>query len=238
MATPGGTGLIPNSPLLTEEIIGSTTGTLGNAATRNVGTTSGTVAAGDDSRFGASAGTGRSLYAASRWYLVGNAARVTNATPNEAWELAQRFVAAKARTSLTVAVKVVTAGTTGAVIRIGLKSEDANGLPGAVIAQGTTTSDATTTGIKTVTFTGLALVAGTGYYVSTAIQGAATTRPVMESVNGDGGDPDIGSDTSANAFSDWSVGYSTNAANVTGAMSTLTSWGTIGTVPRKMISAT
>lgn len=220
---------VPNSlQLLWEKITA-----LGNSSTRNVGTTAGTVAAGDDSRFGQSAGTGRTLKAATRWYLVGNAARVSNAIPNESWENAQRFVASRSTTLTSVAVKVATAGSTGAVLRIGIRAEGSNGLPGAVLAQGTV--DPTTTGIKTLTVS-VPVVAGTVYYVCTVVQGGATTRPSMESVNGDGGDPDIGADTTTNAFNEWALAhvyYPTTGAMVDAPGT----WGVLGTVPRKMISA-
>lgn len=232
MPTPGGSGLVPNSPLLTEEKVDA----LGNSSTRNVGTTVGTVAAGDDARFSNSggAGTSRTLYAPTRWYLVGAPARVTNSTPTEGREDASRFVAARSTTLTSVAIKVTTAGTTGALVRIGVRAEASNGLPGAVLAEGTV--DPTTTGVKTLTVS-VPVTAGSTYFVTTTVQGAATTRPALEHLNGDGGNPDLGEDTVANAFTNWTVGYSTNNSSTTGSLSASPGWGGIGSVPRKMISA-
>lgn len=79
---------------------------------------------------------------------------------------------------------VTTAGTAGAVRRLGAYAHDAStGRPGSLLWDGGT-YDATTTGFKTIVISGgLTLTSAYGVWLGGATQGAAGTRPVITGVN-------------------------------------------------------
>lgn len=85
-------------------------------------------------------------------------------------------------TSITVnsiACEVTSAGTTGAVIRLGIYNTT-DGFPTTLVLDAGTV-DATTTGAKTITIS-QALAAGT-YCLAAVVQGGATTRPTVRVVS-------------------------------------------------------
>lgn len=88
------------------------------------------------------------------------------------------FVPHRSVTLDRLACYVTEAGSTGAVVRLGLRAhDDTNGRPGSLIVDGGTVST-TTTGLKTVTIS-TAVTAGTPYWATIAHQGAAATKTTL-----------------------------------------------------------
>jgi len=82
-----------------------------------------------------------------------------------------------------LAVQVFTAGSAGAVIRLGIYA-DANGVPGTLIRDAGTI-DATTTGVKTLSFSPPAITTPGWIWLAAASQGGPTTPPLCIQNQGD-----------------------------------------------------
>lgn len=115
---------------------------------------------------------------AGSYYSLGGS--TVTATMSEATELGQLFIPARSCTLDRIGVVITTtAGSSGAVIRLGLRTWDsASGAPGALIADFGTVG-ATTTGAKTITIS-QAVTADTVYMLTATCQGGAVTRPTIQ----------------------------------------------------------
>jgi hypothetical protein len=80
-----------------------------------------------------------------------------------------------------IGVEVTTAGSTGAVIRLGLYAERGDGHPGDLVVDAGTV-DATTTGLKEITINSQA--SGPWTWIVVVSQGAAATQPVVRGLTG------------------------------------------------------
>ena len=123
-------------------------------------------------------------YIAGRWYVLPGSPAST-ATMGEGeldvtwWDFPIGTVLAE------IWEQVVTAGTTGAVRRVGVYAHDAaTGLPsGAPLYDGGTVSAETTGEKQWIISGGLTITSSHGIWIGGVTQGAAATRPVMRSVN-------------------------------------------------------
>jgi hypothetical protein len=105
-----------------------------------------------------------------------------NLTLAEAEECGVIFVPAVSVTLTRIAILVTSAGTAGAVIRLGIRAMNlSTWLPGNVLVDaGTVTGDST--GFKTATIS-LAVVANTPYFLTATNQGAPATRAQVACIN-------------------------------------------------------
>lgn len=146
---------------------------------------------------------------------------VANDIQAEGRESGRVFIPARSCTLDRLGVHVTSAGTSGAVVRLGLRSWDtATGLPGAVLVDGGT-ADATGTGLVEVTIS-QAVTAGTPYFLTAVIQGGAGTRPTIVCNSGAEAWP-LG-DVTTSSTADWHC----NVTDQHGALADDLSWNVIG----------
>jgi hypothetical protein len=106
-----------------------------------------------------------------------------NAVPSEGIETSCFWSPSKSGTIDRLACNVAVAGTSGAVVRLGVRAWDSTtGLPGDVLVDGGTVN-AETTGYKDVTIS-LAVEADKLYCLTATVQGGAGTRPSLSYRNG------------------------------------------------------
>jgi hypothetical protein len=122
----------------------------------------------------------------------------------------------------SIAIEVTTAGAAGAVLRLGILSDDGTGYPGALLLDAGTV-DATTTGVKSIAIS-QALTPGV-YWIGVVPQGAiSTVRAVASPMLG------VGAETASLASGNACSGYQQNS--VSGALGAFTSTvALVGTVP-------
>lgn len=86
----------------------------------------------------------------------------------------------------TLSCSVTTAGSAGALIRLGVYADDGTGdKPSTTLLADAGTVDASTVGVKNATIPGgLALTAGQTIWLAGVVQGAATTRPTVRQLAG------------------------------------------------------
>lgn len=165
-------------------------------------------------------------------YVV-TAGQLGTTSPAEAGEQAVPFIAGRSTTLTTVAVSVTTAGSAGALVRLGLRA--ANGSqPGTLLADGGTV-DASTTGTKQVTIS-QALIEGVLYFATVSIQGAAATRPTLQAASG-AHDSRIGNKSVATALSSTYVALNASGTTTTGALPTTQAWSPGSTAVRLAVIA-
>lgn len=117
-----------------------------------------------------------------RWYTV-HGSTLGQATQAEAIVVAHPIFVPTGAACDQVAVEVATAGTAGAVIRIGIAS-DSGGYPFTVLTDAGTI-DGTTTGTKVAVLGSTLTFSGPGvYWAITASQGVPTTRATMRMTTG------------------------------------------------------
>lgn len=140
---------------------------LGGAATLNVGTSAGTVAAGDDSRL--SSAPALSQPASGLWWSTPGYAD-TVAVAGGGRMFAVPWVCPRAMTITRLGAEPATAGPSGAVMRLGIYTDN-NGLPGSLVLDAGTIN-ATSTTYQEITIS-QALAANTRYWFAMAAQGAS-----------------------------------------------------------------
>jgi hypothetical protein len=123
---------------------------------------------------------GGGMYVSGRYYAIPYIAGAATTIHGEGDLDVVRWVFPGGVSLVAIAEEVVTAGTTGAVRRLGIYA-DSSGLPGALLHDAGT-YDATTTGNKELTFTAED-VGGQVVWIGGVTQGAAGTRPAMRTVN-------------------------------------------------------
>ena len=165
------------------------------------------------------------LGVASAWHLpmvVGDyfapTLNMTTAVPAEATEYAQFIIPSRSCTLDRVGVYAYAGGTTGAVIRLGVRAHVAATFrPGAVLVDAGTVAGTGAGGAREATVS-LPLTAGVPYWLTATVQGGAGTRPEVVM--------NIGATTPAGASSlPSSVNHvSLIAAGVTGALPASPSW--------------
>jgi hypothetical protein len=101
--------------------------------------------------------------------------------PAEGIEQAVQFVAGANANVVALAAAVTTVGSTGATIRLALRADN-NGMPGPLVVDAGAV-DATQLGAAPLTVAAQ-LVTGSRYWLTATVQGAATTRPIIQSVQG------------------------------------------------------
>lgn len=141
-------------------------------------------------------------------------------------------LAVPASTYLTgIGINVQAAGSTGAVIRLGIYA-DAAGEPGALVLDAGTVA-ATATGAVSV---GIGTTVGPGtYWLCAVLQGAPATAPGVYATQGSAG---VANNSLGNITQYGSVGVSTSASTYTGALpATFPGFNPQGTFPRVAVSA-
>jgi hypothetical protein len=109
------------------------------------------------------------------------------AVMTEAQEMAVLVVPMRTCTVDRIAVYVTVVGTTGAVVRLGIRAFDLTTyLPGALILDAGTVDAVASTGTKQITINQV-LQAGVPYVLTATCQGGATTRPTLVNYNGRSG---------------------------------------------------
>lgn len=108
----------------------------------------------------------------------------------------------RAKTLVQIGVKVVTAGSAGAVVRPVIYNSNADGMPGTLLVDGGQLA-ATTTGDKVATISQV-IAANTIYWIGVGNQGAPTTLPIWQMFPENAGVtvpfPDNGVDDMGNAY--------------------------------------
>lgn len=170
---------------------------------------------------------------AARWYVAGASMRASSLVIESDREKATYFVASRSTNLTGLAVNVTTAGSAGAVQRLGARADNA-GRPGALIVD-LGTVDATTTGVKTIAAS-IAVAAGVPIWIVSAAQGAPATKQFLTH-NFDGFDPLIGFDNASDAVVLNTGGWMLNG--VTGAFAANPSgWASVGSsTPRVAVTA-
>lgn len=147
------------------------------------------------------------------YYYAGAAGAVSTGQLAEGSLRGSRLLVGRTCTLDTIAVEVTTAGSAGALVRVGLYLYDPASNSGTLLVDGGTV-DATTTGVKTVTIS-QAVTKGQILVLASAVQGGASTRPIVR-VNG-GYDPTIGDASAATVVGNSAAGFNM-AAGVSGAL--------------------
>lgn len=144
-------------------------------------------------------------YAPGRWYAAPELVRGTTGQPqSDGVASAAAFHAQGSLTLDRLAIEVMSAGSTGAVVRLGIYADDA-GLPGDLVLDGGTV-DATTTGLKELTIS-QALTSRRRYWFVTAPQGNPATQPHLRASTSQGVYPAPGSEDSITAVRQESNGW-------------------------------
>lgn len=149
----------------------------------------------------------------------------------EGYEVGHLFVPQRSCTLDRLAIYVTVAGSTGAVVRLGIRNWNAStGLPGGVLLDAGTVVTETSTAVAEATIS-QAVVAGTPYFLSATCQGGATTRPTVMT---------LGTRATPAAESAPSSATNPNPAvtGVTGALAESPSWSVIAySIPRIWVRA-
>lgn len=124
-------------------------------------------------------GIPRSIYKTG-WYYTA-AANTQTHIPVEAEMRCSPFFVAEDITLDRIGLEVTSAGTAGALIRLGIYEDNGDGIPGALVIDAGTV-DATTTGVKEIVIS-QALARG-DFHLAAAVQGAAATRPTIRAHSG------------------------------------------------------
>lgn len=117
-------------------------------------------------------------------YYVPAPGSLSTSQAGEGSEIAIEMVAGRTCTLTSLSVYVITAGSTGAVGRLGIRADNTAtpGIPGALLLDAGTVIEETTGG-KELSIS-LSVIEGQRYWLTYTTQGAATTRPIMQSGTG------------------------------------------------------
>lgn len=153
-------------------------GGLGNAATRNVGNIAGTVAAGDDPRFGTGGGGGSSLspgYKAGQWIIPPAVAVTTLADNGENGYYIPLLLAVETAIN-AIAIELTAAGGVGKVKRLGAYSAGADGMPSTLLFDAGLTG-AQVSGLQALTVAHTLPAGLVWLYIQGQSDGGAGARP-------------------------------------------------------------
>ena len=147
------------------------------------------------------------------YYSLGSS--TVTGSMSEGVEMAQEFIPARSCTLDRVGIVITTtAGSSGAMIRLGLRAYDlSTGMPGALVADFGTV-DATSTGAKTITIS-QAVTGKTVYFLTATCQGSAATKPTVQTGDKEGYRSLPYSSPSAAVYF-WGKGSQSGALNDTG----------------------
>src|SRR4051812_39435289 len=133
-----------------------------------------------DARAALGAAFGTGALGAAGYYFAAPGGSTTGSRPNGALYAHPLFIG-RTMTVARIGVDVTTAGSAGALCRLGIYADNGWGLPGTLLLDAGVV-DCTTTGVKELTIT-QALAPGL-YWFAAATQGAPTTAPVYRLVSG------------------------------------------------------
>lgn len=165
---------------------------------------------------------------AGRWYA--NSGPVGSGTVmTEAFEKAAPLIVGRSCVLDQLAVSCTVAGSTGALIRLGIRAHyPATALPGAVLVDAGTVA-ATSTGILSVTLgTPLSVTAGTLIWLTATAQGGATTKPTVRIL---ASGPEVLGDSSAALVLDNAL-TGVQASGTAGALPATQTWSGTTTPPK------
>jgi len=168
---------------------------------------------------------------AGRWYVAATGT-VTTAIPAEATEKATPLYVGRSCTLTGLAVSVTVVGTSGAVVRLGIRADN-SGEPGSVLYDSGGIDAVSSTGVKQVN-PALAVTEGQIIWLSATVQGGAGTRPTI-SVSANVHLAGIGDTSVSTLLANHLGAY--QATGITGALPSSPSWAGTASAHRVAVTA-